>query len=409
VNKRASLHNCSRIADIFFILKYPERDVFIMSTNGYHPPSNHSRQIDYAQQIANNIRMRVFEHVLANNGGYLSQACSSAETLATLYTMVMNLGESTAPADPQPFDGVPGPDNPDYFNGGAYNGPRAPHYDRFIFSPAHYALVLYSVLIEVGRLSPNALDLFNKDGYTIEMIGAEHSPGVESTTGSLAQAISQAGGVALGRRLKGEPGRVWIYMSDGELQEGQTWEAIQAMCWYKLDNVGIFVDMNGQQCDGQMAAVMNIEPAAARLEAFGARVFEVDGHDIEALYHPTTLQPDGRPLVVLARTDPTRGIPLLKERAPKLHTVKFKSSEERERYRLAYHMTKRLYNAKRKDSEAPMVEMDAGTLDAIYDMMHQVKAWKEKAASKTKGIQLLNLDLDELDAIVDSALNLEED
>ena len=381
-----------------------------MSQNGYHLSVDDPQQakIEHAQQIADNVRMRVFEHVLANNGGYLSQACSAAETLATMYTMIMNLGESQAPKMPQPFDGVPGPDNPDYFNGGAYNGPKAPHLDRFVFSPAHYALVLYSVLIEVGRLAPEALDLFNKDGYTIEMIGAEHSPGVESTTGSLAQAISQAGGVALARKLKGETGRVWIYMSDGELQEGQTWEAIQSMCWYKLDNVGIFIDMNGQQCDGAMGSVMNIEPAAARFEAFGARVFDVDGHDIEALYHPTTLKPDGRPLVVLARTDPTRGIPLLKERAPKLHTVKFKTTAERERYRLAYQMTKRLYAAKRQDSDTPKIEMDVSTLDSLYGMIHALKDWKDKAAEKTKGMQLMNLNLDELDHIIESALDDEE-
>jgi transketolase len=306
---------------------------------------------EHVQQIANNVRMRVFHHVLENNGGYLSQACSSAETLATLYMMIMNLAPSEAPLTPQPFSGVPGVDNQEFFNGGAYNGRKAPHLDRFIFSPAHYALVLYAVLIEVGRLAPDALDLFNKDGGTIEMIGAEHSPGIETTTGSLAQAISQAGGIALGRRLKGETGRVWVYMSDGELQEGQTWEALQAMVWHKIDNIGIFIDMNGQQCDGQMDTVMNIEPIVDRLKAFGARVFEVDGHDIEALYHPTTLEPDGRPLVILARTDPTRGIPLLEERQPKLHTVKFKDNDERERYHLAYRELQQTYDTALKSQE----------------------------------------------------------
>lgn len=375
-----------------------------MSVNGYHPPDV-TNPSDRAQQIADNVRMRVFEHVLENNGGYLSQACSSAETLATLYTRIMKLGESEAPLTPQPFSGVPGADNPDFFNGGAYNGPQAPHLDRFIFSPAHYALVLYAVLIEVGRLGPDALDQFNQDGGTIEMIGAEHSPGIETTTGSLAQAISQAGGIALGRKLNGDTGRVWVYMSDGELQEGQTWEAIQAMSWYNLDNVGIFVDMNGQQCDGAMDTVMNIEPIVDRLESFGARVFEVDGHDVDALYHPTTLEPDGRPLVVLARTNPTQGIPLLKERAPKLHTVKFKSTEERERYRLAYLMTRRLYDAKRKNDDTAKVEMDVGTLDALYEMMNNIRNWKEKAKSKTKGMQLVNLGLDELDDILDAALD----
>ncbi len=132
----------------------------------------------------------------------------------------------------------------------------------------HYALVLYAVLIETGRLGAEALEQFNRDGSTMELIGAEHSPGHEVTAGSLGQALSQAGGIALARRLRGDSGRVWVFMSDGELQEGQTWEAFQALAHYRLDNLGVVLDANGQQCDGRMSEVMNIEPAggaAARL------------------------------------------------------------------------------------------------------------------------------------------------
>ena len=128
--------------------------------------------------VADGIRRRVLAHVLANNGGYMSQALSSAEIFAMLYTHVLDIGESTAPLTPRPFGGVPGSDNPGFFNGGAYNGPKASNYDRFIFSPAHYALVLYTTLIEVGRLAEDGLEQFNKDGTTVEMIGAEHSPGI---------------------------------------------------------------------------------------------------------------------------------------------------------------------------------------------------------------------------------------
>jgi transketolase len=288
------------------------------------------------QKVADNIRLRVLDHVLKNNGGYLSQACSSAEIFATLYMRVMNLGPSEGPMIPQPFSGVPGPDNPDFFNGGVYNGPRAPQLDRFIFSPAHYALVLYSTLIELGRMAPEGLEMFNKDGTTVEMIGAEHSPGVETTTGSLAQAISQAGGIALARRMRGEPGRVWVMMTDGEFQEGQVWEAVNALSYHRLDNVGVYVDVNGQQCDGAMEDVMHIEPLCSRLETFGARAIEVDGHDIEALAAPAELTPDGRPLFVLARTTPWYGMDILQERAPKLHYVRFTSDEERQRYQALF-------------------------------------------------------------------------
>lgn len=288
------------------------------------------------QRVADNIRLRVLDHVLKNNGGYLSQACSSAEIFATLYMRVMKLGPSEGPMIPQPFSGVPGPDNPNFFNGGVYNGPKAPQLDRFIFSPAHYALVLYSTLIELGRMAPEGLEMFNKDGTTVEMIGAEHSPGVETTTGSLAQAISQAGGIALARRMRGETGRVWVMMTDGEFQEGQVWEAVNTLSYHRLDNVGVYVDVNGQQCDGAMEDVMHIEPLCSRLETFGARAIEVDGHDIEALAAPAQLTPDGRPLFVLARTTPWYGMDILQERAPKLHYVRFTSDEERQRYQAMF-------------------------------------------------------------------------
>jgi transketolase len=98
---------------------------------------------DEVRRIAAGIRRRVLEHTIRNNGGYLSQACSSAEILATLYVKVMNLGKIHTPIVPKPFPGVPGPNNPDYFTGASFNGPGK-HYDRFFLSPAQYALVLYA-------------------------------------------------------------------------------------------------------------------------------------------------------------------------------------------------------------------------------------------------------------------------
>jgi transketolase len=297
-------------------------------TTAVHPPLEPQTAV---AQAAAAVRRRVLEHTLLHNGGYLSQACSAAEILSTLYLRVMRLGASTTPLVPRPFAGVPGAGNPASFTGADYNGPRAPDLDRFIFSPVHYALVLYSVLIEVQRLAPDALDQFNQDGSTVELIGAEHSPGHEVTAGSLAQALSQAGGIALARRLKGEPGWTWVFMSDGEFQEGQTWEALAALAHHRIGRLGVYVDANAQQCDGAMAGVMTIEPLAARLRAFGAEVHEVDGHDSDALAAPAAAARDqarDRPLVVIARTDPCRGIELLRPRAPKLHYVRFKGEDE---------------------------------------------------------------------------------
>lgn len=284
------------------------------------------------QTVADNIRKRVLKYTVSNNGGYLSQACSSAETLAALYLKIMKLGPSTAPMIPPPFPGVPGPNNRNYLTGASYNGPQAPDLDRFILSPSHYALVLYTTLVEVGRMAPEGLAMFNQDGSSVEMIAAEHSPGNEVMGGSLAQAISQGAGIAYARKKKGDTGRVWIFLSDGEFQEGQIWEAIQSMAFFKLDNIGIYVDVNGQQVDGKTEDVMNIEPLQSRLEAFGARVFSVDGHDLDALVEPATLEPDGRPLVVLAYTNPCQKMPVLEERRPFLHYVRFRSEDERQQY-----------------------------------------------------------------------------
>ena len=290
-------------------------------------------------RVARGIRRRVLAHVLAEGGGYLSQACSAAELLATLYTRVMRLGPRVGNAEPQPFVGPPGPANPTAESGARFNGRRDPDLDRFFFSPVHYSVALYAALIEVGRLAPAALDQFNRDGSTVELIGAEHSPGIEVTAGSLAQTLSQAGGVALARSLRGERGNTWVFLSDGELQEGQTWEALAALSHYRLDSVGIFVDVNCQQCDGPMAGVMATEPLAERLRAFGALVYEVDGHDCAALaalaYHPWRRRPwrrqgaEGAPLVVLARTNPCQGLPFLERRRPRLHYVRLHDARER--------------------------------------------------------------------------------
>jgi len=287
---------------------------------------------EHARQVAQGIRIRVLEHTINKNGGYLSQACSSSEVFAALYTKILNIGPSQAPMVPLPFPGVPSADNDSYFTGVGYNGPKDPHLDRFFISPVQYALVLYATLVEVERMAPEGLAMFNQDGSTVEMIGAEHSPGHEITAGSLGQALSQVAGISIGRRMKGETGRNFIFMSDGEFQIGQTWEAFEIMSFNKVDNVVIYVDVNGQQADGTTKDVLNIEPLTQRLEAFGARVFKVDGHDLDALAAPVQLEPDGRPLVILAYTNACNNIPMLEQRRPKLHYVRFKSETERQTY-----------------------------------------------------------------------------
>ncbi|MBN2544432.1 MAG: transketolase [Spirochaetes bacterium] len=282
-----------------------------------------------ARRVALGIRRKVFEHSIKNNGGYLSQACSSAEILSVLYVKALNIGDSIGPPIPLSFAGTPGKDNPKSFTGALYHGEKNSYYDRFIISPAQYALIVYSALIETGRMSEKALSHYNKDGSSVEMIAAEHSPGMEVTTGSLGQGLSQAAGIALGRKLKKDTGKVWVFISDGELQEGQTWEAFNLISHYKLNNLKIIIDKNRQQCDGEMDSVLKIEPITEKIKTFGLQVIDVDGHDIEQINNACTVNPINSGLVIICNTIPYRGMYYLKKYSPKLHYIKFKDDHEK--------------------------------------------------------------------------------
>ena len=292
-------------------------------------PEHAIRNERSTEDIALGIRRRVFEHAMRNNGGYLSQACSAAEQLAWLYGEELRLGPPTLPMVPKPFGGVPSADNPDYHTGAGYNGPFEPQYDRLFIAPAHYALVAYATLIEVGRMSPEGLEMFNKDGSSVEMIGAEHSPGMEVHNGTLGIGLSTAAGLAWGRKRKGETGRVWVFMSDGEVQEGQTWEAIQCAAHHRIDNLYAIMDVNRQQCDGAMNSVMEVGDIAQKMRDFGAEVVWVDAHKPEELRAAVRTPHRGKPLIILANSSPFRGMPSLQLRFPRLHYVRFKSERER--------------------------------------------------------------------------------
>lgn len=286
------------------------------------------------QKVALGIRRRVFEHSIRNNGGYLSQACSAAEQLAWLYNEELNLGQPTLPMIPKPFGGVPSAENPDYHTGAGYNGPAAPEFDRLFIAPAHYALVAYATLIEVGRMAPEGLEMFNKDGSSVEMIGAEHSPGMEVHNGTLGIGLSTAAGLAWGRKRRGEAGRTWVFMSDGEVQEGQTWEAVQACAFHEVEVMAI-MDVNDQQCDGAMSTVMEVGDIRSKFLNFGATCVEVDGHDLVAIRDAVKEREQGKPHIILARTSPFQTMSILEERFPRLHYVRFKSEDERARFNVS--------------------------------------------------------------------------
>lgn len=283
-----------------------------------------SSEIDWVDQVrdqAHRVRQRAVKVCAANNGGYFVQACGSAEILSTLYSKLMDLGPSTGPLVPDAFHGVPRPGVAPLV-GDIYNGDR----DRFYLSPAHYALGLYATLVEVGRLDPQVLDGANADGSTLELIGAEHSPGFETTTGSLAQALSVAVGQALARKRFGRPGHIWAFISDGEIEEGQTWEAFQAAANFGLDNLTVMLDANGLQVDGWVKDVMQTEPIPEKVRAFGWNVTEVDGHDPLAIAEAASQVVPGMPSLVVCRTNPINSVPSLEGRH-QLHYIRFRVGE----------------------------------------------------------------------------------
>ena len=133
-----------------------------------------------ARRVARRIRARVLELTILKDGCYLSQALSSADVLATLYTKILRLEAMPAPLPSPPFAGVPGDPAGQSPSGGRFHGTKGTDRDRFLISPAHYAVAIYAALESVGRLEEGALESFNTDGSTLEMIGAEHSPGFET-------------------------------------------------------------------------------------------------------------------------------------------------------------------------------------------------------------------------------------
>ncbi len=280
-------------------------------------------------RAAHNVRKHILKIALERGGCYLTQACSSAEIVTALYMNILNIGPSLGNPDAQPFPGVPSATNMDYPKGSLYNGEHTPDRDRLFVSCCHYASVIYCALAECGRISQKAIDKFNVDGWNMEMIGAEHSPGFENTAGSLGQTVSIAAGTAHAYKMKGNTGRIFCMLSDGELEEGQDWECFQAASFYGLDNFIVYVDINGQQVEGWTKDVMNTEPLTERVKAFGWEVVTVDGHDIEALEKAAETPHAGKPLMVLCRTNPAQGIPLLESIVPK-HFVRIPDKQRKE-------------------------------------------------------------------------------
>lgn len=202
--------------------------------------------------------------------------------------------------------------------------------DRFLLSIGHYAIALYAALIEAGILPEEEIETYGADGSRLPMSGmASYTPGMEISGGSLGQGLSIAVGMGLGLKRKGSGAFVYNLLSDGELNEGATWEAAMSAAHWRLDNLIALVDVNNQQADGASPAVLGFEPLAARWEAFGWHAQRVPGHDIPALVaafdQARSLQ-SPKPRVLICDTVMGRGVPFLEARE-KAHFIRVDAAE----------------------------------------------------------------------------------
>ncbi|MBB2776608.1 UNVERIFIED_ORG: transketolase [Comamonas terrigena] len=223
--------------------------------------------------------------------GYVGQALGYADVLAAAYGHALNF----RPNDPQ-WDGR----------------------DRFLLSHGHYAIAFYAALIEAGIVPESELETYGSDDSRLPMSGmATYTPGMEMSGGSLGQGLPIAVGMALGLRHRGNPAFVYNSMSDGELDEGSTWEAAMSASHHGLGNLICIVDINNQQADGASTKVMGFEPLTDKFASFGWHVQRVDGNHLPAVvraFDTARQLSDSRPRVILCDTLMGKGIPFLEAR-----------------------------------------------------------------------------------------------
>jgi transketolase len=217
-----------------------------------------------------------------------------------------------------------------YFREMKYDPKRLdwPDRDRFVLSTGHYSIGLYAALAEAGVFPIKELDTYGADGSRLEMAGSEVTPGFEMTGGSLGHGLSQAIGMALGLRLEKSLARVFNLLSDGELQEGSTWEAAMAAAHYQLDHLYAFIDCNNQQADGAPAHVLGIEPVHEKWQAFGWHTQRINGNDIGAIVTAldSARQFRGKPHAIVLDTLLGKGVPMFESRE-KNHFIRVEPQE----------------------------------------------------------------------------------
>lgn len=258
---------------------------------GIHMDKNEKKELECA---AYRIRRHAIDAVYHAASGHPGGSLSIAEILSVLYFHTMRI-------DPK--------------------NPRDPDRDRFVMSKGHCAPALYGALAERGFFPKEDVKTFRQaDSYLQGHPDMKGVPGVDMSTGSLGQGICAANGMALAAKLDGKDYRVYAILGDGELEEGQVWEAAMFAAHYKLDNLTAFVDLNLLQIDGDVRQVMNPTPVDEKFKAFGWNVLTIDAHDVEAVEAAieSAKMTKGKPTVVIARSTKGKGVSFM-ENNPAWH------------------------------------------------------------------------------------------
>ncbi|WP_220131502.1 transketolase [Streptomyces ipomoeae] len=266
------------------------------------PPQPRAQRLRALEESAYRIRLNALNMAEVQGQGYIGQALGVADILAVVYQDVLNH---------RPDD------------------PRWPERDRLLLSIGHYAIALYAALAEAGVLDVAELATYGSDDSRLPMSGmASYTPGMEISGGSLGHGLGIAAGLALGLRHQGSQARVYNLLSDGELDEGSTWEAALACAHHGLDNVTAIVDVNALQADGPTTGVLRTEPVTAKWEAFGWHAIRIDGNDIDALVtaFDRLRTHRGSPAVLVCDTRIGRGVPMLETRE-KAHFMRVEEHE----------------------------------------------------------------------------------
>ena len=229
------------------------------------------------RELALRIRLRAVRMVAPQGFGYLGQALSSAEQVAAVFATAR------------------------------------PGVDRLVCSPGHYVIGPFAAAAELGLLDEDAAAGYGQDGSPVEAIGTERSPVVDYTCGSLGQGLSAALGFALADRFRGSDARIFTMVSDGEMEEGQVWEAALFAAHHHLDRLVVLLDANNSQVDGPVDSITTLEPIAAKWSAFGWHAQDLDGHDVDALRAALAgaAAHAGQPSVLVCRTSTRHGLDCL--------------------------------------------------------------------------------------------------